>query len=86
MSEQGSCVHIKISYRTKVDGGGYTTGWWECDSNCGMKFIPKIIVAQLEAEIERFQQLYSDLQDEHLELHNENEILAYKLRAALGDG
>lgn len=32
------CAHIRVSWRTKQIEGGLTTGWWECDSGCGMRF------------------------------------------------
>ncbi len=45
------CAHLRISWRTEpCDGysirgevmpGAGTHGWWECDSNCGMKFTPR---------------------------------------------
>jgi len=47
MSKQASCAHIMVKYRTKTNEEGYITGCWECDSNCGMKFVPESIVSQL---------------------------------------
>jgi hypothetical protein len=32
------CAHSHVSWRTKQIEGGLTTGWWECDSGCGMRF------------------------------------------------
>ena len=56
MEEKGaSCAHLKVSWRTEqfqgyveptdeTPGGMHTLtrGWWECDSNCGMKFWPSL--------------------------------------------
>ena len=35
------CAHARVSYRTKPVGGGAVTGYWECDSGCGMRFAPQ---------------------------------------------
>lgn len=44
------CAHSRVSYRTKQIEGGLTTGWWECDSNCGMRFTTLPHAAAIEAE------------------------------------
>lgn len=38
MSEHAVCAHVRVSWHTKQIEGGLTTGWWECDSGCGMRF------------------------------------------------
>ena len=38
MTERAACAHLCVSWRTKQIEGGLTTGWWECDSGCGMRF------------------------------------------------
>lgn len=53
MSDYGPyCAHLRISWRTEpcdtygIDGrlmpGMGTRGWWECDSNCGTYFMPRL--------------------------------------------
>lgn len=41
------CAHLKISYRTKDNGDGTVSGWWECDNDCEMKFAPNLFVAHI---------------------------------------
>ena len=40
------CAHLHVSYRTnKADvEDGSVSGWWECNSGCGTRFIPVAIM------------------------------------------
>lgn len=40
MSDQASCAHMSISYRTEQVDALFIRGWWECDSECGTRFGP----------------------------------------------
>jgi hypothetical protein len=42
MSEKAACAHRLVSWCIERNDDGTHTGWWECDSGCGMKFEPII--------------------------------------------
>ena len=44
MDNVACCAHLNISYRTKDNGDGTVSGWWECDSDCGIKFAPEFVI------------------------------------------
>ncbi|MCR4375630.1 MAG: hypothetical protein NUW22_12355 [Acidobacteria bacterium] len=48
----GACAHLRVSWRTAEIECGLTTGWWECDSGCGMRFSTIGHVADLLAAAE----------------------------------
>ncbi|MGB8274118.1 MAG: hypothetical protein WCF16_02485 [Alphaproteobacteria bacterium] len=45
------CAHTRVSYRTRQIEGGLTTGWWECDSGCGMCFTTVPHAEAIRAEL-----------------------------------
>ena len=53
MGEKAMCAHIRISYRTEIDEEGHTSGWWECDSDCGTIFLPETMVVKLAGALAR---------------------------------
>lgn len=46
----GCCAHLGISYRTRETSPGLVSGWWECDSDCGTRFVPNYLRAASEQE------------------------------------
>ena len=48
MSERTKCAHRLVSYNCERNDDGTWTGWWECDSGCGMNFTPIIHPAESE--------------------------------------
>jgi hypothetical protein len=39
MGNAPCCAHLRVSWRTRQNDDGSTTGWWECDSGCGGRFV-----------------------------------------------
>lgn len=41
---EACCAHLRVSWRVEpVDAeqpSGLQRGWWECDYDCGMRFLP----------------------------------------------
>lgn len=35
-----NCAHLRVVWTTKQNDNGTTSGWWECDFDCGTRFIP----------------------------------------------
>ena len=63
MSENAACAHLNASYRRKDNDDGTISGWWECDSDCGTRFLPAHFVASDELHQE-----YNQLESENAEL------------------
>ena len=34
-----ACAHLRVSWRTLRLPNGHLRGWWECDSDCGARFV-----------------------------------------------
>ena len=37
-----ACAHVKVGWTTQKNPDGSTSGWWECLSECGAKFVPAL--------------------------------------------
>lgn len=41
MSDNAQCAHCRVLSRHRRNPSGSTSEWWECDSGCGMRFVPE---------------------------------------------
>ena len=57
MNENLACAHLNVVWKTKMNDDNTMTGWWECDSGCGMKFIPSPLWDILEIENKEIKEL-----------------------------